>query len=109
MFHTATSQQIKDGLVTDVYFERTEKILRARGIDKEVRAEFKQLHIAGPSVVATGSAAYYFNLKVGVPVSARYAYLWNRGELYDALSADGYSITDTLQSLYVGAGIVFRL
>ena len=40
MLHTATAQQIKDGLVTDVYFERTEKILRAKGIDKEVRVEF---------------------------------------------------------------------
>ncbi|MEJ2725791.1 MAG: nicotinate phosphoribosyltransferase [Deltaproteobacteria bacterium] len=40
MIHTATAKQIKDGLVTDVYFERTEKILRAKGIDKEVRAEF---------------------------------------------------------------------
>ena len=40
MLHTATDQQIKEGLVTDVYFERTEKILRAKGIDKEVRVEF---------------------------------------------------------------------
>ena len=40
MLHTASAQQIKDGLVTDIYFERTEKILRAKGIDQEVRAEF---------------------------------------------------------------------
>jgi nicotinate phosphoribosyltransferase len=40
LLHTASAQQIRDGLVTDVYFERTEKILRAKGIDKEVRAEF---------------------------------------------------------------------
>jgi len=40
VLHTATAQQIRDGLVTDVYFERTEKVLRAKGIDKEVRAEF---------------------------------------------------------------------
>ncbi|MBU2498649.1 MAG: nicotinate phosphoribosyltransferase [Proteobacteria bacterium] len=40
MLHTATPQQIKDGLVTDVYFERTEQILKAKGIDKVVRAEF---------------------------------------------------------------------
>lgn len=40
MLHTATSEQIRKGLVTDVYFERTEKILRDKGIDKEVRAEF---------------------------------------------------------------------
>jgi len=40
LLHTASAQQIRDGLVTDVYFERTEKILKAKGIDKEVRAEF---------------------------------------------------------------------
>ena len=40
MLHTATDQQIRDGLVTDVYYERTEKILREKGIDREVRAEF---------------------------------------------------------------------
>lgn len=40
MLHTATSEQIRKGLVTDVYFERTEKILREKGIDKQVRAEF---------------------------------------------------------------------
>jgi len=40
LIHTASAQQIRDGLVTDVYFERTEEVLRAKGIDKEVRAEF---------------------------------------------------------------------
>ncbi len=40
MIHTATPQQIKDGLVTDVYFERTARILKEKGIDKEVKAEF---------------------------------------------------------------------
>lgn len=40
MIHTASPQQIKDGLVTDVYFERTAQILKAKGIDKEVKAEF---------------------------------------------------------------------
>ncbi|MBW1790089.1 MAG: nicotinate phosphoribosyltransferase [Deltaproteobacteria bacterium] len=40
MLHTATAEQIRKGLVTDVYFERTEKIIRAKGMDKNVRAEF---------------------------------------------------------------------
>ena len=40
MLHTATPQQIRDGLVTDVYFERTEEILKKKGINREVRAEF---------------------------------------------------------------------
>lgn len=40
LLYTANAKQIKEGLVTDVYFERTRKILDAKGIDKEVRAEF---------------------------------------------------------------------
>ena len=40
MIHTATWKEIKEGLVTDIYFERTKKILKAKGIDVSVRAEF---------------------------------------------------------------------
>ncbi len=40
MIHTADSQQIRDGLVTDVYFERTQQILKAKGIDRVVTVEF---------------------------------------------------------------------
>jgi nicotinate phosphoribosyltransferase len=38
--HTATWKEIKEGRVTDIYFERTKKILEAKGIDLHVRAEF---------------------------------------------------------------------
>ena len=40
MFHTATWKDVKEGLVTDIYFERTKKILEAKGVDLHVRAEF---------------------------------------------------------------------
>lgn len=40
MIHTASSKQIREGLVSDIYFERTEKILRSKGIDRTVTAEF---------------------------------------------------------------------
>lgn len=40
MFHTADPKDIIDGKITDVYFERTLRILKAKGIDKRVRAEF---------------------------------------------------------------------
>ncbi|MBW1689835.1 MAG: nicotinate phosphoribosyltransferase [Deltaproteobacteria bacterium] len=40
MIHTATWKQIKKGLVTDIYFERTKKILESKGIDMQVKAEF---------------------------------------------------------------------
>ena len=41
MVHTVTWKEVKDGLVTDIYFERTKKILEAKGIDSYVRAELK--------------------------------------------------------------------
>lgn len=40
MFHVADPQDILNGRITDVYFERTLKILKAKGINPLVRAEF---------------------------------------------------------------------
>lgn len=40
MFHIANNDEIKNGRVTDVYFARTLDILKAKGVDKRVRAEF---------------------------------------------------------------------
>ncbi|MFP3928698.1 MAG: nicotinate phosphoribosyltransferase [Desulfobacteraceae bacterium] len=40
MRHTATAEEIRKGLVTDVYFQRTEEVLRAKGLNPWVRAEF---------------------------------------------------------------------
>ncbi len=40
MFHIATPEEIKSGKVTDAYFVRTMEILKARRIDKRVKAEF---------------------------------------------------------------------
>ena len=40
MLRIATPDDIKSGKVTDVYFARTAEILRAKGVDKRVRAEF---------------------------------------------------------------------
>lgn len=40
LFHVASDEEIKKGLTTDIYFVRTEKILKAKGLDKvEVLAE----------------------------------------------------------------------
>ena len=39
MFHTVTAKDIKDGKVTDIYFCRTLEILKAKGINKRVKAE----------------------------------------------------------------------
>ncbi|MBI4513765.1 MAG: nicotinate phosphoribosyltransferase [Gemmatimonadetes bacterium] len=39
-FHTASPEEIRAGRVTDVYFARTLEVLKAKGIDRRVRAEF---------------------------------------------------------------------
>ncbi|HAO92643.1 MAG: nicotinate phosphoribosyltransferase [Deltaproteobacteria bacterium GWC2_56_8] len=39
-FHIASDEDIKGGRVTDVYFARTLEILKVKGIEKRVRAEF---------------------------------------------------------------------
>jgi nicotinate phosphoribosyltransferase len=40
MFFTADPQDILDGKITDVYFERALTVLKAKGVDPVVRAEF---------------------------------------------------------------------
>ncbi|MDI6889545.1 MAG: nicotinate phosphoribosyltransferase [Thermodesulfovibrionales bacterium] len=40
MFHTADPKEIIEGKITDVYFERTIKILNAKGVNPVVKAEF---------------------------------------------------------------------
>ena len=72
MLHTADSTQIRDGLVTDVYFERTEKILKAKGIDRKVRVEFmvKGLPSDWPWAVFAGAEECLSLLK-DLPVDVR--------------------------------------
>ena len=40
-FHIASERDIKAGEVSDVYFARTVQILRAKGINKRVKAEIR--------------------------------------------------------------------
>ncbi|MEE9187062.1 MAG: nicotinate phosphoribosyltransferase [Bacteroidota bacterium] len=40
MFHRASDEEIKQGKVTDLYFVRTVEILKAKKLNKHVRAEF---------------------------------------------------------------------
>jgi len=40
MFHTADPQDIIDGKITDVYFERALRIIKAKGLNPVVKAEF---------------------------------------------------------------------
>ncbi len=41
LFHLASPEEIKSGAVTDVYFNRTVQILRARGVRTRVKAEVR--------------------------------------------------------------------
>ncbi len=40
MLHISTFEEIKAGRVTDVYFQRALEVLEAKGVDKQVKAEF---------------------------------------------------------------------
>ena len=40
MFHISGEKEIKEGKVTDVYFQRTLEILKAKEVNPRVRAEF---------------------------------------------------------------------
>ena len=40
MFHTANPKEIRQGKLTDIYFVRTMEVLKAKKIDKWVKAEF---------------------------------------------------------------------
>ena len=72
MIHTATWKEIKEGLVTDIYFERTKKILKAKGIDLHVRAEFMAHNLPSnwPWAVLAGVEECVEVLK-NLPVDAR--------------------------------------
>lgn len=72
MFHTADPRDIINGKITDVYFERTLKILKAKGINPVVRAEFiaKSLPNDYPWAIFSGLEEVLYLLK-NLPVRLR--------------------------------------
>jgi nicotinate phosphoribosyltransferase len=72
MFHTADPKDILEGKITDVYFERALRILKAKGIDKMVKAEFfaKTLPNGWPWAILAGMEEVAYLLK-NLPVKAR--------------------------------------
>lgn len=72
MFHTAEPQDIIDGTITDVYFERTLKVLKAKNLNKRVKAEFivKSLPHRWPWAVLAGLEEALSLLKT-LPVKVR--------------------------------------
>ena len=67
---TADFDDIRSGKVTDVYFERTLQILEAKGIRKNVRAEFAAKSLPSGWGVFTGLEEI-LRLLEGFPVSVR--------------------------------------
>lgn len=72
MFHTADPKDILNGKITDVYFDRTLRILKAKGVDRRVKAEFfaKTLPDEWPWAVLAGIEEAAYLLK-GLPVKVR--------------------------------------
>jgi nicotinate phosphoribosyltransferase len=72
MFNTADPQDILEGKITDVYFERTARILNAKGINPVVKAEFiaKNFPDDWPWAVCAGLDEAMYLLK-HLPVKAR--------------------------------------
>jgi nicotinate phosphoribosyltransferase len=72
MFHTAKTEDILEGKITDVYFDRTLKILKAKKIRKRVKAEFiaKSLPENWPWAVLAGLEEAFY-LMQHLPVKVR--------------------------------------
>jgi len=73
VFHTAEPDDILNGRITDVYFERTLRILKARGINPTVKAEFiaKSLPDNWPWAVFAGlEEAMYLMAQLPIMVRA---------------------------------------
>ncbi|MEX2315001.1 MAG: hypothetical protein WD628_04730, partial [Thermomicrobiales bacterium] len=71
-FHHATTGDIRSGLTTDVYFERTVQIIKEAGLDRRVRAEVsvKGLPASMPWAVLAGLEEVYALLD-GIDISMR--------------------------------------
>ncbi len=72
MFHTAEPNEILEGRITDVYFDRTIKILKAKNNNKRVKAEFiaKSLPESWPWAVLAGVEEASYLMK-NLPVKVR--------------------------------------
>lgn len=72
MFHTADPQDIINGKITDVYFERTLRILKAKGVNPLVKAEFiaKSLPDGWPWAIFAGLEEALYLVK-NLPVRVR--------------------------------------
>jgi nicotinate phosphoribosyltransferase len=101
LFHTATDEDIKKGRTTDVYFQRTKKVLKAKGKDR--------VHVVAE--VTTGSAPdnHSWGLLCGVEEVARLleglpvdVYSMPEGSVFHSVDSLGYrSPVMTVEGTYV--------
>jgi nicotinate phosphoribosyltransferase len=87
MFHTAKDEEIKKGLTTDIYFERTKRILQKKGVRKKVVAEFT-LHGKWDWVVLAGIEELV-KLLEGLPLDV---YALPEGTIFTPFSKNGVPI-----------------
>jgi len=98
MFHIADPKDIKSGRTTDVYFARTVEILKKKGIDKWVRAEFfaKNLPHDWQWAVLSGIEEVAY-LMEGKPVNIR---AFNEGTIFKP-----YEPVMEIEGMYTDFGV----
>ena len=69
MFHIYPEEKIKKGVVTDVYFDRTVKIIKEKKLDKTVAAEVRAMNLpCGYEWAVLAGIEEVLNLVEGLPV-----------------------------------------
>jgi nicotinate phosphoribosyltransferase len=88
MFFIAKDEEIKEGLTSDIYFFRTEEILKAKGINNHVVAEFTVQHLENPWAVFVGLPEVIELLK-GKPLN-----IWalKEGSIFKSRDVDGIPV-----------------
>lgn len=87
-FHMATEEEIKKGLTTDIYFQRTRDILRKKGIRKKVVAEFTY-HSTKIDWVVFAGLEEVVKLLEGIPVNL---YALPEGTIFTPFSKNGVPV-----------------
>ncbi len=89
-FYIAKEEEIKNGKTTDIYFIRTEEILKKRNVEKEVIAEFTVQSLPDSYDFAVFSGLYEtLNLLEGLPVNV---YALPEGTIFRNFSCDGVPV-----------------
>jgi len=87
-FHVATEEEIKEGLTTDIYFQRTKEILKKKGIRKKVVAEFTY-HSTKMDWAVFAGLEEVVKLFEGIPVNL---YALPEGTIFTPFSRNGVPV-----------------